>query len=92
MSLGENCSSRCETRNHATFGECIKNKGVSFAPTVIAKSKKWDTELDAYADARKQGIQPDGTKLHNVRQALDLSDKVGAAYGKDFAVADSMGD
>jgi hypothetical protein len=43
--------------------------------------KKWDKELDLYASARKQGIQPDGTSTAKVQQALDISEKTGVAYG-----------
>jgi hypothetical protein len=44
-------------------------------------NKKWNNELDLYASARKQGIQPAGTSTAKVRAALDASDKVGVAYG-----------
>lgn len=44
-------------------------------------NKKWDKELDLYASARKQGIQPDGTSTAKVQQALDISEKTGVAYG-----------
>lgn len=42
--------------------------------------KKWDRELDLYADARRQGIQPAGTTTKKIREAVELSDKVGVAY------------
>lgn len=42
--------------------------------------KKWDKELDAYKSARKQGIQPAGTTMKAVQEALDKSDKMGKAY------------
>lgn len=42
--------------------------------------KKWDKELDAYKAARKQGIQPAGTTMKAVKEALDKSDKMGKAY------------
>ena len=90
--IGDNCSSRCETKDHATFGECIRKKGVSFQGTSLQDARKWDNELDTYASARKQGIQPDGTTTQSVRQALDISDKAGAGYGIDFANATPMGD
>lgn len=44
-------------------------------------NKKWDNEMNLYAKARAQGIQPDGTSSAKVRAALDASDKVGVAYG-----------
>ena len=42
--------------------------------------KKWDKELDEYKKARAQGIQPAGTTTQKVREAVELSNKVGKAY------------
>jgi len=42
--------------------------------------KKWNKELSAYADARKQGIQPAGTSLKQVQDAVDKSNKAGKAF------------
>jgi hypothetical protein len=44
-------------------------------------NKKWNSELSLYREARKQGIQPDGTSTAQVRKAMDVSDKTGHAYG-----------
>ena len=43
-------------------------------------TKKWNKELDAYADARSQGIQPAGTRLGQIERAVEASDKLGRAY------------
>jgi hypothetical protein len=43
-------------------------------------SKKWDGELAAYKKAREQGIQPAGTTMKKVQEAIDKSDKAGKAY------------
>ena len=42
--------------------------------------KKWNSELQAYRDARAQGIQPAGTSTRQVQKAIDDSNKVGKAY------------
>lgn len=42
--------------------------------------KKWDAELNAYSAARKQGIQPAGTSMRAVQDAIDKSDKAGKAF------------
>lgn len=42
--------------------------------------KKWNSELEAYRSARAQGIQPNGTRLHQVEAAHKASEKLGAAY------------
>lgn len=44
-------------------------------------SKKWDKELQAYRDARAQGIQPAGTSMKKIEEAVKISDKTGKAYG-----------
>jgi hypothetical protein len=42
--------------------------------------KKWDANLDAYRNARAQGIQPDGSSPASVRNAVAASEATGKAY------------
>lgn len=42
--------------------------------------RRWNAELDAYAEARRQGIQPAGTRMGQIKAALEASDKIGKAY------------
>ena len=42
--------------------------------------KKWNSELKAYKNARAQGIQPAGTSMAKVQDAIEKSDKAGKAY------------
>lgn len=42
--------------------------------------KAWDKELAAYKDARRQGIQPKSTRMKDIKEAVDISNKVGKAY------------
>lgn len=44
-------------------------------------SRKWDKELQAYRDARSQGIQPAGTSMKKVQEAVRISNETGKAYG-----------
>lgn len=80
------CSSACVTRDHATMGECLRAKGVRVAYADSAngrdysKQKKWDADLDAYKEARAQGIQPAGTSREAVDRAVRLSDAAGMAW------------
>lgn len=53
-------------------GDAAGNKAMS--------QKKWDAELNAYSAARKQGIQPAGTSLKAVQDAVDKSNKAGKAF------------
>lgn len=45
--------------------------------------KKWDAELDLYASARRQGIQPETTKTGGIRAAIDWSEKTGKPYSEE---------
>ena len=44
-------------------------------------TKKWDKELKAYKDARAQGIQPAGTTMKKVQEAVKISNETGKAFG-----------
>lgn len=46
-------------------------------------NKKWHGELDAYRNARAQGIQPEGTSMAAVQRAVDASEAMGKAYDAD---------
>lgn len=71
---------------HATFGACIRAKGIRIAYCQSAnnfdysRAKAVEHELAAYKSARDQGVQPAGTKLSQTRAALDNSDVIGAAF------------
>ena len=56
-------------------GDAAGNKGMS--------TKKWNAELDGYADARSQGMQPAGTTKKAVQEAKEASDKLGVAYNAE---------
>lgn len=45
--------------------------------------KKWTSELSAYRDARRQGIQPSGTNMHHIEAAHKASENLGQAYDAD---------
>ena len=45
--------------------------------------KKWTSELQAYRDARAQGIQPAGTTRDQVEAAYEASATLGKAYDAD---------
>ena len=42
--------------------------------------RKWDAELNAYADARRQGIQPAGTSMKAIKDAHKASENLGKPY------------
>lgn len=83
---GDNCSSACETRDHETWGECVRGKGLRVAYAQSWKGydsssqKRADKRLDQYASARAQGIQPKSTSAGDVAAAVQFSDKTGTAF------------
>lgn len=78
------CRTGCTTKDHGSWGECIRAAGLQIAPGETSPgqytNKSWDNELDLYREARRQGIQPEGTTLPKIRAALEASDKLGRAY------------
>lgn len=69
-----------------TFGACIRNKGirVGYCQSVKGhdrtRQKQWDRELDLYASARAQGVNPAGTSTAASQFALEMSDRRGEAF------------
>ena len=43
-------------------------------------NKKFNKELDAYKEARAQGIQPAGTSMNKIQEAVQASETLGRAY------------
>jgi hypothetical protein len=48
--------------------------------------KKWNSELKAYRSAREQGIQPSGTRMHDIEAAHQASETLGQAYDGDTMI------
>jgi len=44
-------------------------------------SKRVERELQAFRDAKAQGINPDGTTMAKVEEAVRISNETGIAYG-----------
>lgn len=80
------CSSSCKTQDHESYGECLRSKNLKTAymqewkGADATRQKKADKELNDYAKARKEGIQPKSTKRHDIDFAVRQSDKTGTAY------------
>jgi hypothetical protein len=43
-------------------------------------NKAFNSELEAYKEARAQGIQPSGTSMKKIREAVTASETLGRAY------------
>lgn len=69
------CSSGCPTPGrHASWGECLRAKNLNVTPEGRPERQAWDSELALYASARRQGIQPPGTRRAVVERALIKAD------------------
>lgn len=79
---GRNCSSVCITKDHKTFGECLRSKNLQLNPNLsdTQRTKSWDGELESYRSARRQGVQPRGTSQALIDEAMKISDATGQAY------------
>lgn len=63
------CRSGCPTQNHASWGECARDAGFQIGDLGHGVKRYTDARLNAYSDARRQGIQPEGTHLSQVHAA-----------------------
>lgn len=77
---GENCSVKCETKDHATFGACMRSMHVSVLGHNLAALSNWDNELQAYQSAVDKGIKPAGTTMKKIKAAERISDQLGRPY------------
>lgn len=80
---------------HTTFGACIRAKNLRVAYCQshngkdATKQQQWDRELDMYAAARSEGIQPRGTSEGHVRAALEISDATGRPFDAEKPYRDT---
>jgi hypothetical protein len=87
------CSTGCLTKDHRSYGECMRSKRqmVGFARSAYGadktKDKLHERELSLYKELRDQGIQPDGTGMAKLEFAKRMSEETGMAYGRDFQAA-----
>lgn len=76
--LGNYCSSACLTRDHRSWGECVRSKGIQTSPaindTYATRQRAWDNELNSYESATRQGLTPAGTKQHHVDAAMKAAE------------------
>jgi hypothetical protein len=75
------CRTGCPTQNHLSYADCCKGLQINHGEALSHIQKSWNRELDAYSSARRQGVQPDGTHMHQVEKAMRASDASGVAYG-----------
>lgn len=80
------CTTGCATQDCESYAACLRGKSTKVAYCNSASGqdftaqKQWDKDLDAYKDARAQGIQPAGTTRHHVDNAVRISENTGTAF------------
>jgi hypothetical protein len=82
-----NCTSSCKTKDHASYGECLRSNTPMFVgvnPTKTGwdqdKVKKDEKEIQSYWDATRQGIEPRSTRKKDIDAAVKLSNEAGKAF------------
>jgi len=85
------CTSSCPSQDHESWGDCVKAKNLKVAYCQSSsgrdytRQKTWDRELDGYATARREGMQPRGTKRWHTDEAKRISDNNGSAFNAGAA-------
>lgn len=80
------CSSSCFTQDHKSYGECLRSKNLKTAVSIPGKDydrshqPAWDKRINAYKQARSEGIQPASTRASDIKAAVQQSDATGTAY------------
>lgn len=80
------CSTGCPTQDHRSFGECLRGKALQVDVAVPgtgydpARNKQWDSRINAYKDARRQGVAPAGTRKSQIDAAVKASDTLGEPF------------
>lgn len=74
-------------QTYLSYGEYLRGKRLMIEGCRDAvggpdrtRQKRWDAELQAYRDARAQGIQPASTKMAGIRSAVEASNLAGKAW------------
>jgi hypothetical protein len=82
-----NCTASCKTKDHASYGECLRSNIPMFVgvnPTKTGwdqdKVKKDEKEIQSYWDATRQGIEPRSTRKKDIDAAVKLSNDAGKAF------------
>ena len=80
------CRTGCITKDHDTYGQCLRAASlrVGWAKSHLGidrtRERGKQAELDLYKTARSAGIQPASTKTPDIRRAIEISEKAGAAF------------
>jgi hypothetical protein len=68
------CRTGCPTKDCGTYAACLKRMGLQIGDLGRGVAATTDRRLNAYADARRQGIQPATTQLADSLKAVRDAD------------------
>jgi hypothetical protein len=69
------CRSGCPTQDHKSWGECARaSRFYTHGVHQRDEYKAYDAELNDYASARMQGIQPKTTRRPDIDRAVREAD------------------
>lgn len=73
------CRSGCRAQNHTSWGACARESGLQIGDLGQGVAATTDRRLNAYANAKSQGIQPAGTQEWQSRLAVETANRTGVA-------------
>jgi len=78
------CSTGCRTKDHESFGACLRAKNLEVQPVEAHKfNRSQEQEIKEYGKARRAGIQPASLSKADVDVAWKLTDKLGVPFRAD---------
>ena len=78
------CSSGCPTKNHRSWGACVRAKALQVQDVEAHKYNSGiNRQLDEYRKARYDGLQPDSVYAKDVDAARRITDATGVPYRGD---------
>lgn len=79
------CSSSCRTKDHATYGECLRAKSLQVADVTAHQFHlKRNSEIKEYIDARNEGMQPQTFFKRDVDLAREVTQATGTPFRADI--------
>jgi hypothetical protein len=82
------CSSTCPTQDHESYGQCLRSKRLTVAdPQAHKHNQRVYAQCDAYADARRAGLQPETVFKKDVDFAWKETERTGTPYRADKRAA-----
>lgn len=93
------CASTCPTQDCPSYGACLRSKRLSVtglestSPSFTRERERdWNSELDLYEQARKEGIQPATTQRKDIEAAMQISDTFQKPFQADTPLSVVSGD